>query len=115
MKIEVNVYHHLCEGAGTDRVLAAIHDLNRKLDTKMTELTDALAALTADVTAENTQIDSALALIAGIPAVVSAAVTDALAAANVDSAAALAAAQAADTAVRGETDKLIAALSPPAP
>lgn len=84
----------------------------------MSELTDALAALTADVTTENTQIDSALTLIAGIPGVVSAAVADALAAANVDTAAATAAAQAADAAVRGETDKLTAALTantPPAP
>lgn len=88
----------------------------QRIEKTMSDQTAADAALSADIAAENSKIDDAIAAIAGFPAAVSAAVADALAAANVDAAATLAATQAADAAVKAETDKLTAALTtPPAP
>lgn len=46
----------------------------------MSQVTDLVTRLTADVAAEHTQVDSVLTLIAGIPALITAAVNDALAA-----------------------------------
>jgi hypothetical protein len=58
-----------------DRIECSIKFLGEQ----MAALDDALTALTAKVTAEDTVIDSAVTLIQGIPALISAAVTAALA------------------------------------
>jgi hypothetical protein len=87
---------------------------------KVTKMAVDLTALTAAVAAEDTVIDSAIALIGGIPAVVSAAVADALKANGVADAAAQTAADAAAADIQTKTTALQAALTantptPPAP
>jgi len=62
-------------GDGTEKILEKLDLLNTKIEKVMTDLT----ALTAQVTANSTVIDSAIALIQGIKAQLDAAGTDAVA------------------------------------
>lgn len=110
-EIDVNLYVHDA---------SAPHSLLHLLLDKVTHMSVDLTALTAAVAAEHTVIDSAIALIGGIPALVSKAVSDALTANGVADAAAQAAADAAAADVAGETAALQAALTantpaPPTP
>ena len=63
-----------------DVVLKRILTKLTRLEIKMAALDDQIAVLTADVTAEDTVIDSAVTLINGIPALIKDAVDKALAA-----------------------------------
>lgn len=104
MRLDIDVHMH---NPGNAAILAAL----KRIEEIMSKTTDALAALTADVKANTSLIDSAVAAIKGIPAVVSAAVAQAMTDAGVEDETATAAVQAADAAVRSQTDTLTAALT----
>lgn len=111
MKIEVtlNIQWPASPPAWLIPYLAAI----TRIDTTMTALSDAVAALTAEVTAETTVEQSAIALLNGIPALI----TNAINAANGDAAAAVTNVQAAVdsiTASSGALASAVTANTPPA-
>lgn len=61
------------------KMLKQILETVARIEVKMAALDDALTALTAKVTAEDTEIDSAIVLINGIPKLIADAVSAALA------------------------------------
>lgn len=93
-------------------VAAAIvyHAIYTRKAPDMTALTEAVDALIAEVTDSNTKLDSITAFIEGVPALVTAAVTDALAAANVAEAEAAALIATATAAVSDKVDAALAAV-----
>ena len=93
-------------------VAAAIvfHALYRKAP-DMSALTDAVDGLIAEVTDLTTKNESILAFVQGIPALVAAAVTDALAAQGVEAEAAAAAVAAATATISDSTDALVDAVN----
>lgn len=104
--MRIDVYVHSVHDAS--------HEANPLLQVildKVTKMAVDLTALQAAVAAEDTVIDSAVALIQGIPQVVSDAVKAALLAAGTADAAAQAAADAAATDIQNKTTALQAALT----
>jgi hypothetical protein len=104
MKLEIDVNLYVHDASAPSSLLHSILD-------KVTKMAVDLTALTAAVAAEDTVIDSAIALIGGIPALVSKAVADALTANGVADAAAQAAADAAAADIQGKTSALQTALT----
>lgn len=101
--IELHVHIH----GMTDVQTALLHDILAK-ETKMAV---DLTALTAAVAAEKTVLDSAIAFINGVPALVAAAVKQALLDAGVNDTAAQATADAAAQDIQNETAAVQAALT----
>jgi hypothetical protein len=99
--MRIDIFHHVVTDDTT------LKDILERIKKMAVDLT----ALTAAVAAEDTVIDSAITLIGGIPAVVSAAVADALKANGVADVAAQAAADAAAADIQGKTTALQAALT----
>lgn len=79
MTIRVDCYHHLAADLPKDSSLAAILAGILRLEKRMSQLDDAITALTAEVTAENTEIDSAIVFIKGVPALIQTAIDAAVA------------------------------------
>ena len=77
----------------------------------MGQLIDAITALTEAVQAETTQVESAIAYINGVPALVAKAVEDALATAGTDATEALKIVADTKASVEAETTSVIAALN----
>ncbi len=120
MRLEIHVFHHVdFPGltAGNAEVLAAIANLKEDNRNMNTTLAAAVAALTSSTAAIAGKLDSVEAYVRGIPAVVAAAVTEALAAADVDATTAAglidSARQTAEKEV-GDVMDAIAANAPPA-
>lgn len=111
MKFEVDVHLYVHDETVPSPLLNSILD-------KVNKMAVDLTALQAAVAAEDTVIDSAIALIGGLPALVATAVQQALAAAGVNDTQAQAAADAASADIQAKTAALQAALTantPPAP
>jgi hypothetical protein len=104
MKLDVDVHLYIHDAHDESPLLKLILE-------RITQMAVDLTALTAAVAAEDTVIDSAIALIGGIPAVVSQAVAAALTANGVADAAAQTAADAAAADVQAKTTALQAALT----
>ncbi len=79
--VEIHIHHHHTFeiGDGNSKLLAQILKHVVELGVKMSQLDDAITALTAQVTAEDTEIDSVIAFIQGVPALIQTAVDAALA------------------------------------
>lgn len=90
------------------------HEL-QKVNHKMTQLSDALAKLTADDALLASEVDAVVSALGNVSATVQAAVAKALADAGVDDTASAAAVAAVDASIKAETDKLTAALAPAPP
>ena len=103
LEIDVNLYVH-------DAIEAPNPLLNSILE-KVTQMAVDLTKLQAAIAAEDTLIDSAVAAINGIPAVVAQAVKDALAANGVADAAAQQAADAAEADIQTKISALTTALT----
>lgn len=104
LTININVHHHFPALEG--------------IQTAMSRLTDATDALIAEVTDSTTKLDSIETFIRGVPALVSAAVTQALADANVADDAAAAAVEQATSEISGKVDEALGAIdanTPPEP
>lgn len=100
------------------RVALRLADLSIRLaamETRMTALSDAVAQLTTDDEALETEVTDLIATINGIPAQVASAVQAALTAAGVDDAAQVTALASVDAAVKASTASAIAALTPAPP
>jgi hypothetical protein len=92
--------------------LERIEQSQARLETKMTALADAVAALAADDEALEGEVSEAIALIQGFPAQVAAAVATALQNAGVDDATQTTALDAIDTVVKETSNQLAVALIP---
>jgi len=75
----VNCQENKNNPPGLDQLFAAVNELKKEITTKMSALDDKITQLQADVTAETTVEQSAIALIQGIPKLITDAVTAALA------------------------------------
>jgi hypothetical protein len=95
--------------------LERIEQSQARLETTMTALADAVAALAADDTTLEAEVASAVALIQGFPEQVASAVATALQNAGVDDATQTTALTAIDTAVKATANQLAVALIPAAP
>ncbi len=111
IRVEHHHYFHGDPETNTTlrQILSALQTLTSEI-MKMSELTDAVAALIAEVADSTTKLDSIRTFIEGVPALVQTAVAEALANANVEATAAAAAVAEATAAVSGKVDETLAAI-----
>lgn len=105
-------HHHSPSQPGAAEILNAIRDSKGSI---MTQLSDAIATLTADDAQLESEITDVLAKLAQVPGEISAAVQAALDAANVDAATARDAVIAIDNGVKDAIAKVTAVLTPTPP
>jgi hypothetical protein len=110
MRLDIHVHHHFDDcGSDTEKVLGAISQLSKDMKSMGTKTQVAVDALVAEVTDSKGKLASLTTAVQGFPAVVAAAVADALAAANVDDATQAAAIEAATSEISDAVDAALAA------
>lgn len=103
--MDVHVYIHSDSDKKLDRLIELIHAFKQEMEIKMSAVTDSVDALATAVAAEDSLIDSAVALINGIPALIAAAAAGSTDPATVQKLNDL------QAAIKGKSDALAAALT----
>lgn len=109
---EFHVHHHHHHNSPQPGAADIINSIQDSKEAIMTQLSDALAQLTADDAQLESEINDVLGKLAQVPGEIAAAVQAALDAANVDAATARDAVIAIDAGVKAAIDKVTAALNP---
>lgn len=111
--MRLDIYHHIVtDQCAESRILAAILDLSQKVEAMTQKLDEAIANANAAVTEISGELDSVIEYIHnGVPAIVAAAVSDALAAAGVAEDAAADAVNAAVDAVKAKSQATVDAIT----
>jgi ABC-type transporter Mla subunit MlaD len=111
MRLDIHVYHHF-DGdlSGLDRVLTAITSLQGNISDMNKRLTTAVAELTAEVNENTSKVAGAVAAIQGFPALVAAAVQEALEAADVEAEEAAGLIDAARQSASDQVDSILSAV-----